>query len=86
MKSLKSENKKTSGEMYPPKDEVSGITHKLQEAYLGAQKTNDRLLVYLIERALFQAEKMAAENLPPSNSRVEQPELAHFSSRGFVAW
>jgi hypothetical protein len=46
--------------MYSPKDEFVDIAHKLEEAHLAAQKSKDRLLVYLIERALFQAEKMAA--------------------------
>ena len=64
--------------MYSPKDEFVGVTHKLQEAHLSAQKAKDRLLVYLIERALFQAEKMAGLNLPTSDSWVEKSGLPAF--------
>jgi hypothetical protein len=56
-------------------EEFVSVTHKLQEAYLAAQKAKDGLLVYLIERALFQAEKMAAVSLSPPNSNLEQSKL-----------
>jgi hypothetical protein len=63
------------GKMRSPKDEFADIARKLQEAHVAAQKAKEGLLVYLIERALFQAEKVAAETLPPSDSRVQQSEL-----------
>jgi hypothetical protein len=71
------------GKMRSPKDEFADIAHKLQEAHLAAQKAKEGLLVYLIERALFQAEKVAAEALRPSDSRVEQSELRDFK-QGFL--
>lgn len=62
--------------MQSQENEFVDITHRLQEAHLAAQKTKDRLLVYLIERALFQAEKMAAATHSPSSFRLEESELS----------
>ena len=63
------------------KAEGKNIVHKLQESLQSARKSDDRLLVYLIERALFQAEKFTAEVLPSPNSDTEQnqfrPSMLH---------
>ena len=44
--------------MHPEKDALKELIDKLQEALLLAEKTNDRLLLYLIERALSHARDM----------------------------
>jgi hypothetical protein len=58
--------------------EGKNIVQKLQESLLTARKSDDRLLIYLIERALFQAEKIAAEILTPASDNNERTELPAF--------
>jgi hypothetical protein len=72
--------------MPPPRHEFSVITDKLQEAHLVAQKSKDRFLIYLIERALFQVEKMTAPILTRPHSGVEPADLPGFFREVFPAW
>lgn len=67
-------------------DEFVDIAHRLRETLLAAQKAKDGLLLYFIERALFQAEKMAVAILPPSDlsgeqSKASSPVLVRYLTR-----
>jgi hypothetical protein len=66
-----------------PKDEFIDIAHKLQETLQSAKNMKDGLLVYLIERALFQADKLTNLALPPSNSEDEQLDLPPFMNHSY---
>jgi hypothetical protein len=67
--------------MHHQPDVPIDIVDKLQETHQAAQKTNDSLLVYLVERALSHARGMVAENAPPSNSGSEPPDRHGFILR-----
>jgi len=70
-----------------PKGEFVEVTRKLQESLILGQKVKDELLVYLIERALYRAEKITAVNFP--NSKVEQldpPAFMSYSYRAVIGW
>jgi uncharacterized coiled-coil protein SlyX len=60
--------------MYLQTDILKELIDKLEEARVVAEKTNDRLLRYLIERALSHARGLAITKVPPSNSGIERPE------------
>jgi hypothetical protein len=69
------------GKMSLPKGEFVEVTRKLQESLILGQKVKDELLVYLIERALYRAEKITAVNFP--NRKVEQFDTPAFMSYSY---
>ena len=61
--------KEMRGKMRSPKDEFVDIAKKITGSASRGPRTKEESLVYLIERALFLAEKVAAE---ASKLRMEQ--------------
>jgi hypothetical protein len=70
--------------MHPEKNALKDLIDKLQEALVLAQKTNDSLLLYLIERALSHARDMIDTKVPPSKSGIKQPESVAFGRNQVV--
>jgi len=64
-----------------PKGEFVEVTRKLQESLILGQKVKDELLVYLIERALYRAEKITAVNIPNRKEQFDTPAFMSYSYR-----
>jgi hypothetical protein len=69
------------GKMSLPKGEFVEVARKLQESLVLGQKVKDELLVYLIERALYRAEKIAAVNFPKRKEQFDTPAFMSYSYR-----